>query len=224
MKVSGMCLWVFLLMISTGEAKDFLSGLHEQQVTYDVVRDGTVIGRHDISFKKNQDQLQIVAETQINLSILFIPVYQFTYSARENWSQGILQKLDVSVDDDGHSYQIFGERDTETQILHITQKSGDQEEFVQIPDPIFTTNHWNSAVVTQTKVLNTLTGNINQVDILYQGEERLPNIRTAVKRYEYTGDLKDVLVWYSAEGNWVKLSFKAKDGSRIDYICRQCQG
>ena len=31
------------------------------------------------------------------------------------------------------------------------------------------------------------------------------------------------LTWYDEEGRWVKLRCRAKDGSMIDYICRQCQ-
>ena len=42
-------------------------------------------------------------------------------------------------------------------------------------------------------------------------------------RYAYTGDL-DNEVWYDDVGRWVKMRFKGRDGSTIDYVCRRCQG
>ena len=42
------------------------------------------------------------------------------------------------------------------------------------------------------------------------------------RHYLYSGDLNGE-IWYDEDGRWVKLRFRAKDGSMIDYICRQCQ-
>ena len=38
---------------------------------------------------------------------------------------------------------------------------------------------------------------------------------------EYSGDIS-TLVWYSDHGNWVKMKFKASDGSDIEYKCIEC--
>ena len=40
--------------------------------------------------------------------------------------------------------------------------------------------------------------------------------------YRYTGDL-DTEVWYDDEGRWVRMRFKAKDGSVITYQCEVCR-
>jgi len=41
--------------------------------------------------------------------------------------------------------------------------------------------------------------------------------------YVYSGEL-DTEVWYDDEGRWVKMRFKGRDGSTIEYVCRRCQG
>jgi geranylgeranyl diphosphate synthase type II len=41
--------------------------------------------------------------------------------------------------------------------------------------------------------------------------------------YRYTGDLLAEL-WYDDDGRWVKMRFKGRDGSMIEYVCRRCQG
>ena len=50
--------------------------------------------------------------------------------------------------------------------------------------------------------------------------ERGPVMAT---RYAYSGELQTE-VWYDECGRWVKMRFAGRDGSIIDYVCRQCQG
>ena len=90
--------------------------------------------------------------------------------------------------------------------------------------PLFPTNHWNAGVLGQTRVLNTLTGKINNVSILSKGIETVSTENGPIKatRYVYSGDL-DNEVWYDDLGRWVKMRFKASDGSTINYVCKSCQ-
>ena len=75
------------------------------------------------------------------------------------------------------------------------------------------------------KVLNTLTGKMNNVRIEARGQEYVPTEGGDVKamRYAYTGEL-ETEVWYDQEDRWVKMRFVGKDGVSIDYVCRKCQG
>ena len=89
--------------------------------------------------------------------------------------------------------------------------------------PLFPTNHWNANVVNERVVLNTLTGELNRVEIISRGVETLKSRHGEIKgqRYSYTGDL-DTEVWYDQKGRWVGMEFKGKDGSIITYVCQQC--
>jgi hypothetical protein len=42
------------------------------------------------------------------------------------------------------------------------------------------------------------------------------------RHYLYAGDLNGE-IWFDDQGRWVKLRFRADDGSIIDYVCRRCQ-
>ena len=96
---------------------------------------------------------------------------------------------------------------------------------VSVDAPLYPTNHWNPAVVEQVRVLNTLTGKINNVQIKAQNKESVltENGTIEATRYAYSGDL-ETEVWYDDAGRWVKMRFKARDGSTINYVCRRCQG
>lgn len=198
--------------------------LYGPEIGYDIVRNGVVIGRHNMRFQDNQGRLQVSAQTEIDMSILFIPVYRFRYQATEIWEQGKLASLSVAVDDDGQKSQITTANSDRPTLLTIQTMRPDQQSEIAISPEILTTNHWNPAVIKQNKVLNTLTGRLNQVQIIDHGTDRLADLSMDAHKYEYTGQLKDVFVWYTSSGQWVKLSFKAKDGSQIEYICRKCQG
>ena len=78
----------------------------------------------------------------------------------------------------------------------------------------------------QKRVLNTLTGNVNNVTLVAKGREAIATERGDVvaTRYAYTGDLVDTEVWYDDAGRWVKLRFMGRDGTPIEYACRRCQG
>ena len=90
--------------------------------------------------------------------------------------------------------------------------------------PIISTNHWNADIVKQSRVLNTLTGKINQVKLIKRGKEIIPikDGTILATRYDYTGELTDTSVWYDSNGRWSKLEFKARDGSTVEYICNTC--
>ena len=98
-------------------------------------------------------------------------------------------------------------------------------EFFTASVPLFPTNHWNPEVLRQTRVLNTLTGRINRVRIEPQAQETVATEHGDVPatRYAYTGEL-ETEVWYDDAGRWVKMRFKGRDGSTIEYVCRRCQG
>ena len=74
-------------------------------------------------------------------------------------------------------------------------------------------------------MLNTLTGQINNVNIKLLGNDDVitENGKIKANYYRYTGDL-NTEVWYDADSRWVKMRFEGKDGSKIEYRCIRCQG
>jgi hypothetical protein len=188
------------------------------EIGFDVVRDGDLVGQHVTKF--SHEESGMIIESRMNMSIAFlsVPVYTFDYRSVEIWLGGALSYLDVVIVDGSDHIKISSLPNPDG--LTVNTPSGTYS----VNSPIISTNHWNVNVVKQSRVLNTLTGNINQVKISNRGEERI-----AVKgsfilatRYDYSGELTDTSVWYDANGRWSKLKFKARDGSTVEYICNTC--
>lgn len=192
---------------------------YDNKIGFDVVRDGELVGHHMTMFSHEESEMIVDSQMNMKITFLTIPIYSFNYRSIEKWSDGVLTYLDVAVKDGPDQIKISSLQNSEG--LTIKAPSGTY----RVNNPIISTNHWNADVVKKSRVLNTLTGNINQVKISNKGEERIPVKGGSVlaNRYDYSGELMDTSVWYDAKGRWSKLEFKARDGSTVEYICNTCK-
>ena len=192
---------------------------YDSKIGFDVVRNGEVVGQHVTAFSHEGSDLIVESKMNLEITFLGVPVYSFDYRSLEKWSDGVLSHIDVDIKDGADQIKISSLLNTKE--LTIIAPSGT----FRVGGPIISTNHWNEDVVRQSRVLNTLTGKINQVKISNRGEERIPVKGSYVlaTRYDYSGELTDTSVWYDARGRWSKLKFKARDGSTVEYICNTCE-
>ncbi len=191
--------------------------LYGGRIAFDVLRDGEPVGTATTRFSGDKNDLQVDLQMSLEVSILYLLSYKMTYAAREHWRGGKLAALDVDVERGGDSHRIDGQRVDDR--FRWTGPAGTQSAAL----PLMPTNHWNAEVLQSTRVLNTLTGAVNRVAIT---RRELETVQTGdgprpAYRYSYQGDLNND-VWYDRQGRWVKLRFKASDGSTIEYVCRQC--
>ncbi|MDV7341275.1 DUF6134 family protein [Terasakiella sp. A23] len=192
--------------------------IYGRSVEFDVLREGDVVGEHVTAFDMEDDVLMVRSKMNIDIFLLFIPVYGFDYRADEKWQDGRMVALNVNVVDGPDKFTLRADRENGDLVVH------NKGQMLTVQGDIFSTNHWNMNVVEDSRVLNTLTGNLNEVTITPMGEEKVDVVGGTVmaSRFDYSGDLKDTSVWYDDQGRWVKLQFKARDGSDIIYRCRTC--
>ena len=193
--------------------------LYGDEIRFDVRRDKATVGKHLTQFTREGDRVKVSSDMKLKISVLKIPVYSFSYTAVETWHEGELEQVEVAVKDGKKQKTIFAKR--QGNQLAITQN--DQPD-METALPILTTNHWHVDIINQNKVLNTLSGKINQIQMIAEGEETVKGkcAKIPAKRYAYTGDLKDTTVWFDSAGRWVKLQFLARDGSTITYRLNNC--
>lgn len=193
--------------------------LYGPEILFDVYRNGKKVGLHRVLFKEQGSELLVESRFEISIDVLFVTLYRYRYDSRALWSGDGLKSLRADIDDDGERFFVEALRDDGG--ISISTPKGREE---TVP-PLFPTNHWNPAVLSQNRVLNTLTGRINQVVITPRGIEPIITERGIVSatRYAYEGDLQTE-VWYDDRGRWVKMRFEGADGSSIEYACRHCQG
>ena len=191
--------------------------LYGDKIIFDVFREGKIVGTHTVRFRGSPNDVFVTSKFNLKIDILFINAYSFEYSSKANWKDGTLHDLSVLVDDNGEKFSLEAKK--RSKYLTV---SNDQESF-QVPLPIYPTNHWNAGVLVQSKVLNTLTGELNNVEIVEKGYEMVETGQGKVKamRYAYTGDL-ETEIWYDEKKRWVGMEFVGSDGSHIKYVCQKC--
>jgi len=193
--------------------------LYGSGIDFDVYRKGKQVGRHEVRFTQTDDRLEVESRFEIAIDFLFFTAYRYVYRSSASWQAGELASLLAEVNDNGNLFSLTARRDGNRMAL---DRSGERD---LVSAPLLPTNHWNAGVLGQTRVLNTLTGRVNNVRIVPKDREQVSTERGPVTatRYLYTGELSTE-VWYDDAGRWVKMRFEGTDGSTIDYVCRRCQG
>ena len=187
-------------------------------IEFDVFRDGKKVGKHSVRFKKIlAGNFQVTARLDLQVTFLGIPLYDYAYHSTAQWRKGRPVGLTVKIDDDGKKTTVSASMQGVDLVV-----VGPKGKMI-IPYAIFPTNHWNALVLSRSRVLNTLSGEISQIKITKQATEKIRAEGRWIEaiKYQYAGDI-ETIVWYDDEGRWVKMRFPAKGGSIIDYECIAC--
>ena len=189
--------------------------VYGQSVVYGIYRNKKKIGEHTLQFTNTDNSLLVKIESKIVVTVLKVPVYRFNYRSTEAWLDGQLQRVDAATNDNGKKYQVSANRIDNDMLL--TDKSGNTTK----TSVAFTSNHWNSQVLTADKLFNTLTGKTNDIDLQNIGVEPVTISENPIEatHYRLAGNLKTDL-WYDNTGRWVQLRFKGDDDSIIEYRCK----
>ena len=190
--------------------------LYGGSIAFSVFRKGKKIGSHKVSFKGEPENFTVKAECHLAVNLLFFTACKFEYLSVAQWSEGVLNSLDVSTTINGIKSSVIARR--KNNELSIRGKNGKS----RVKLPIFPTDHWHFGVVDENIVINTLTGDLNKVKILRKNQERLTcgSRIFLAQRYSYTGDL-NTDVWYDEEKRWVGMQFEGSDGSFVNYKLRE---
>jgi hypothetical protein len=191
--------------------------LYGDEIDFDVERDGNVVGQHIVTFTRTDQGVQVDSRADVDVELLFLSAYRFRYQAHELWSGGELQSIEASTNDNGEYSHVHATRDGAELLI---QSSAGTYEAPQVP----LTSHWNAALLKGGILLNTMTGELSKIQVFDQGLDTVVTRSGSLRahHYLYSGDLNGE-IWYDSDGRWVKLRFRADDGSIIDYICRRCQ-
>ncbi|WP_297018751.1 DUF6134 family protein [Thalassospira sp.] len=188
------------------------------ELRFQIRRNDSPVGSHVVQFNHGRDGLQVVAQSNIDISFLGFNAYSFDYRSESLWQDDRLAALSVRVDDDGDETEVTAKPDDQGALI-VTGPKGKQT----LPQGIFPTDHWHCGVLGSEAVLNTITGKANTVDIRASETEMLRTTNGTLRatRFTYDGEL-ETTAWYDADGRWVGLAFEARDGSTITYRCMSC--
>lgn len=177
---------------------------------YQVVRNGEIVGEQRADFERRGDDLRVVTEVRINITLLGLPIYDFTQRIEERWLNGVLVDFISSTDDDGNHRDVSLKREGDRLVGTYDGKKRD------LPGNLIPTTLWNSAVVEHSSVLETVKGRERATTVTVGDTERvkLPAGEVAARHFVFSGEFSRE-AWYDESGILVASQMEAKDGSII---------
>ncbi len=186
-------------------------GKELKSIAFQINQDGSKVGRHTVNFHKIGRNLHVDIEIDINIQVLFIPIYTYKHRNTEIWRDGKLLSIKTETDDDGEKHWVRGK--AEEGVFKVSSSSGD---FVA-PATIIPTSYWSQITTAQSVLLDTQHGKLLDVTIKELDDTVLvtPSADISARHFVITGDL-DLSLWYSQTGNWIKTAFQV-GGAEFSY-------
>ncbi len=184
--------------------------------SFAVFRNGDQIGRHTLTFQHNGPTVSVATNIDFAVKLLGITAYRYSHRAQEMWRGDTFQYVATQTDDNGKKFSVKAQR-TPTGIA--VERGGSQQ---MLPPDVLPSTHWNIRQVRQQVLLNTQDGTESKVQVSEVGREKIKTLNgwLDATRFRYTGDVtKDQ--WFDDRGRWVKTTFKASDGSTIEYVLEE---
>jgi len=196
-----------------------ISNLYVSEANYRIERKGKTVGNHSVKIwpasSNSGEDFSVSVESNIRITVLKVPVFKLKFKSTEQWKDGVLQSISATTQQNDEN-TIVSATKNETGSGYTLKNNG---ELRQVTTSVFTSNHWHAGVIGSEQIFNTLTGNLNKVEIASLGVETLdlPGGPKQATRFRYSGELQ-LDTWYGEDGRWLQLAFEGSDGSEIKYI------
>jgi hypothetical protein len=172
------------------------------------------IGFHNFRLDPNDDGYRISTEARFEVDFLFFTAYRYQHENVEVWENGCLQRIESRTNDNGDEFRVVGHRDDGEFELTAT---GDDESLDA--DCVRTFAYWDLEKLKSSQLLNAQTGDFVRVEVERVARENLEmNGRTIeADRYRVDSDDVDLQLWYTPEGEWLKLTSNVRNGRQLRY-------
>lgn len=182
---------------------------------YRIDRDGTPIGRQRLTIAQSGDKISVSADLKVQVKVAFVTVYRFEQTRSETWQGDRLLALDTRTNDNGDKLFLKGHANANDFAIE-TEKGR-----FTAPLGLLPTGYWNVATVDQKRLIDVEDGRVLNISVTAGASEPLDlGSRQVTARYFQVGGDTDKELWYDPAGVLVKIRFKARDGSLIEYVLR----
>ena len=181
---------------------------------FDVLLDGKPIGYHRFELQHQGEQKILTTEASFDVKFLFVTAFRYRHENTEVWSDDCLLSIDASTNSNGKKLRVRGSVDDES--FSLRSETGP----ATLPGCVKTFAYWNPAVLDSARLLNSQTGEYEEVAVTLEGTEPVTVDGASVDalRYRLSARAGDITLWYSQNGKtWLGLEAPAKGGRKILY-------
>lgn len=201
---TGFPLLLLLLVYSSNAMSEPL----RTDYRFHVLMNGDLIGEHRVIVERDENETRVAIDVALKVTFGPFTLYSYDQENRALWRDGVLQSFRAITNDDGEDFDLIAQRHkSDSRQLHVSLNGADFE-----PREVwFPTTYWNKETLTQSKLLSTQDGEIQEITVAGAGREKIVfrGEVVSVDKYALRGDL-DVDLWYDQSGEWMRLAFTFK--------------
>lgn len=209
--------------------------LYGDRLEFSVTRNGKPVGSYQVLFTGEPADWKVESRMALDFRAYLFFSYRFRYLGIEHWQGDDMQRFSSRIDRNGELSETFVQRTADSNGLPFwrggLREAKKAEPASETLQPLVNgvknlalSNHYNRGIIRQNQLFNSLTGQLNRIELVREGREAVSDGRDTLNttRYRYTGDLKDTWVWYADDNRWLRMRFIADDGSTIQLNCQRC--
>jgi hypothetical protein len=182
-------------------------------LAFRLIRHGSDIGRHTLTFDRQGDTITIHVAVDALVTLLSIPIVRYRHRVVEVWQAGNLFSVTGETDKNGQHEWVNASRGPDGVVV-----LGSKTERYVAPEPAGCTSYWNRHLLTG-PMISLEDGVLLRPKVEQERPEDIPLASGATipaDRYKLSGDFK-VDLWYDRTDTWASLGLTARDGSYVRY-------
>ncbi len=188
----------------------------EADWNFKVLLNDKPIGFHNFSLTGDGERQTLTTEAKFDVKFLFINAFSYRHDSTETWSNGCLDSIDATTDNNGDYLTVRGQR--YENALQVTSRVGEQ----QLNQCVQSFAYWNPDVLDSSQLLNSQTGELEDVDVTMESLDAVDVNGETIDaiRYRLNAKAGAVTLWYTNDESrrWLALEAPAKGGRTIRYI------
>lgn len=180
---------------------------------FKVYLDDKMVGTHLFEVIDAGEHTEVQSIADFKLKVLFVSAYSYQHTNTERWAEDCLLEFNASTQVNGRQIQVSG---TSSGPGFTVRRDSDRQ---VLPDCVMSFAYWNPEFLKQERLLNPQTGELLDVVVERLGTDSLEvrGQRVPAARYKVSARGIDLMLWYSADDEWLGLESVAKGGRIIRY-------
>lgn len=191
-------------------------GIAAQSYEFDVQLDSRRIGTHRFIVTGDPaGSATVESSAAFDVKLLGVTVYRYRHQAETVWSDGCLVSIDATTRNNGPSLRVQGSRHAEGFQLR------EPPPVATLPGCIASYTYWDrDRLLSQRVLLNPQTGKLDAVRFESLGHEpvQFKGASVMADRYRLHGPELAIDLWYSPQGEWLRLESTTESRRRIVYL------
>ena len=182
---------------------------------FEVLLDDKPIGYHEFSVSNDGRRQILETEARFDVKFLFITAFRYRHQNTETWDNGCLSSIEAATNSNGDMLEVNGQQLDD--VFQVSRASGE----ATLESCVRTFAYWNPEILNADKLLNSQTGEYENVSVVFEGEDRVIVDGSLVDalRYRLIAEAGDIKLWYSSDTarRWLALEAPAKGGRTLRY-------